>query len=573
VSDRGPETDFDRLVYSEMRIALLDLDSRRIETLEIFGNVRHSNPQFTPDGQGLYFLSDPDGFSDIFRIELATGETQRVTRVATGVSGITRMSPAISVAAETGTVVFSVFDEFEYHVYSVDSRDLPASPVVVAANMDPAARFLPPSTPQVASRVMAYLDDPDTALEPAGAFPPQDSDQYRPGLSLDYITQPSVGAGVDQFGSFAVGSIAAYFSDMLGNRNLGVAVQAQGSLKDVGGQFVYQNLERRWNWGAGGGRVPFLYQGFPFIRNTDTPGIFEYVVPRIRLYQTQGFGLASYPLNQSRRIDLAAGLNRYSFDQEEDIFVIDQAGRLLDRRREDSSANVPDPVNLFEASAAYVGDNTFFGFVSPVRGSRFRAEVGATFGTINYNTLTLDYRRYFNPTTNLTFAVRGLHFGRYGSQLEDPEARQDVVRDLYLGYETLVRGYSPYSFDQFQECKPTPEFTQCPVFERLFGQRVGVASAEIRVPLIGTDRYGLIDFAFVPTELAFFADAGVAWSGDESPTLEWSRTSQERIPVASVGVSTRMNLLGALIFEIFYAYPFQRPDKGAHWGFQLSPGW
>jgi Tol biopolymer transport system component len=578
VSDRGPETDFDRLVYSEMRIALMDLESREIQALEIFGNVRHTNPQFTPDGRGLYFLSDPDGFSDIFRLELETGEIQRVTRVATGVSGITDMSPAMSVAAQTGTVVFSVFDEFEYHVYSVDSRDLPASPVVTVAELDPAARFIPPAEAVVPSRVMAYLADPETALAPPGTFPPDASGDYRPGLSLDFITQPSVAVGSDRFGTFAGGSIAAFFSDMLGNRNLGVAVQAQGTLKDIGGQFIYQNLESRWNWGVGAGRIPYLFFFAPERRLGDLEGTTEFVIPNVRLFQTQAFGLASYPLNQSRRFDFSAGVNRYSYDVEEDIYVLNPFGQVIDRRRVTVREGLPDPVNLFEASAAYVGDNSFFGFVSPIRGSRFRAEVGATFGSLNYNTVTLDYRRYMNPITNLTFAFRGLHFGRYGSQVEDASRRSGVIQDLYLGREYLIRGYSAFSFDQFRECNipqgAQTEFQFCPVYERLFGQRIGVLSAEMRVPLVGTDRLGIIDFGFVPTEIALFGDAGMAWNGSgPSPTLEWSRTSLERIPVASAGVSSRFNILGALILEVYYVYPFQRPDKGAHWGFQLAPGW
>ena len=578
VSDRGPETDFDRLVYSEMRIALMDLESREIQALEIFGNVRHTNPQFTPDGRGLYFLSDPDGFSDIFRLELETGEIQRVTRVATGVSGITDMSPAMSVAAQTGTVVFSVFDEFEYHVYSVDSRDLPASPVVTVAELDPAARFIPPAEAAVPSRVMAYLADPETALAPPGTFPPDASGDYRPGLSLDFITQPSVSVGSDRFGTFAGGSIAAFFSDMLGNRNLGVAVQAQGTLKDIGGQFIYQNLESRWNWGVGAGRIPYLFFFAPERRLGDLEGTTEFVIPNVRLFQTQAFGLASYPLNQSRRFDFSAGVNRYSYDVEEDIYVLNPFGQVIDRRRVTVREGLPDPVNLFEASAAYVGDNSFFGFVSPIRGSRFRAEVGATFGSLNYNSVTLDYRRYMNPITNLTFAFRGLHFGRYGSQVEDASRRSGVIQEIYLGREYLIRGYSAFSFDQFRECNipqgAQTEFQFCPVYERLFGQRIGVLSAEMRVPLVGTDRLGIIDFGFVPTEVALFADAGMAWNGSgPSPTLEWSRTSLERIPVASAGVSSRFNILGALILEVYYVYPFQRPDKGAHWGFQLAPGW
>jgi hypothetical protein len=34
-----------------------------------------------------------------------------------------------------------------------------------------------------------------------------------------------------------------------------------------------------------------------------------------------------------------------------------------------------------------------------------------------------------------------------------------------------------------------------------------------------------------------------------------------------------MNILGYMVLEAYYAYPFQRPEKGAHFGFVLSPGW
>jgi hypothetical protein len=38
-------------------------------------------------------------------------------------------------------------------------------------------------------------------------------------------------------------------------------------------------------------------------------------------------------------------------------------------------------------------------------------------------------------------------------------------------------------------------------------------------------------------------------------------------------MTARINLLGFAVFEAYYAYPFQRPDRGAHFGFQLAPGW
>jgi hypothetical protein len=65
----------------------------------------------------------------------------------------------------------------------------------------------------------------------------------------------------------------------------------------------------------------------------------------------------------------------------------------------------------------------------------------------------------------------------------------------------------------------------------------------------------------------------VAWTAEEPPVWAWDRTSNERIPVVSVGTSARINLLGAFIFEVFYAVPFQRPEKGGFVGVNLLPGW
>ncbi|MFW5955229.1 MAG: hypothetical protein ACOCSK_00635, partial [Rhodothermales bacterium] len=100
-----------------------------------------------------------------------------------------------------------------------------------------------------------------------------------------------------------------------------------------------------------------------------------------------------------------------------------------------------------------------------------------------------------------------------------------------------------------------------------------LVSAEVRVPLLGTEQFGLLNFPYLPTELALFADAGLAWTAEEAPVLRFESRSSERIPVMSVGASTRINLLGAMVFEIYYAYPFQRPDKGPHFGMLFSPGW
>jgi outer membrane protein assembly factor BamA len=131
------------------------------------------------------------------------------------------------------------------------------------------------------------------------------------------------------------------------------------------------------------------------------------------------------------------------------------------------------------------------------------------------------------------------------------------------------------SFD-VTECQTDPSNGDdtCPVFNRLVGSRIGVASLEFRVPLFGTDELGLINFPFLPTEIAPFIDVGVAWDQARSPSLNFQRNSTSlEVPVASAGISARVNVLGYLVLETYYAYPFQRPDKGWHFGFNLAPGW
>jgi Tol biopolymer transport system component len=593
-SDRGPQTDFEHITASDLQLALLDVDTRQVRVLDVFGNVRHSNPQYAPDGRSLYFLSDQDGFSDIYRLELANGKTERITRVKTGVSGITSHSPALSVASKSGDLAFSVFTDFEFHVYTLPAN--PAATMVSRASdaSDQPGRLLPPPHPDRVSRVADYLADAKTGLQPAEAFPVTDATAYRPSLSLDYVGQPSFGVGADRFGNYIGGGASAYFSDMLGDRLLGVAIQAQGTLKDIGGQAFYANLSNRWNWAVAGGHIPYLLMYQTFDRTPPTPdrpqGQLYLGLQRLRVFVTSAEGQLAYPFSSTRRVEFGGGAVRYAYDVEEDRYYLDSSGRFFTGEQERTSIDLPcdelteaqrllgapcapDPLQLAQGSAAYVGDNAFFGFTSPIRGGRFRFGLEGTVGTENFVTAIADWRRYYSPHRNLTVAVRGLHMGRYGG------VESDVIRPLFLGYETFVRGYAYESLEP-EECtlsqqqqQPQQGASSCPTFTRLFGHRLGVANIEMRVPFLGVEQFGLINFPYVPVELVAFADAGLAWDPENPALLEFSRSSTERVPVFSVGGSARFNVLGFMILEAYYAVPFQRPEKGPHWGFQIAPGW
>ena len=92
---------------------------------------------------------------------------------------------------------------------------------------------------------------------------------YRPKLSLDFAAQPTIGVGVNSFGTYAGGGMSLWWSDMLGNHNLGTAVQINtgfggfgDTLRNSGAMLSYANTTHRWNWGVVGRPDAVPHRGF-----------------------------------------------------------------------------------------------------------------------------------------------------------------------------------------------------------------------------------------------------------------------------------------------------------------------
>jgi hypothetical protein len=577
-TDGGPDgTDFQALAFARKRIALVDVESGAQTIVRPFERADHMNPHFTSDGGSLLFISDHDGFRDIYRHDLGSAETFRVTSLQTGVSGITRFSPALTVARETGRTLFSVFSGSEYRVYALEANETVGEAVEALPPGVPTAGILPPIRALDEGLVGTYLASPEVGLPPQRQIAEAPIRSYSPRLRLDYIAPPTVGVSAGgPFGTQVGGGVGFFFSDMLGDQNLSIAAQASGTLQDVGGQATYLNMRRRWNVGATAAHIPIL-SGYAMQGTVqDDAGNFVPAVIQVRqrIFISQLAGVAIYPLTSTRRFEFQGGFLRYGFSLQEEQFLL--YPNFVERRLIDRDDLVPDPFYFAQGLAAYVGDNSYFGFTSPVTGSRYRFQISPVIGSREgftqmddgYIAALGDFRRYFfmNP---FTFAVRGLHIGNYGAD------GGDLFSELYLGYQYnpgFIRGYSFNNFRASEECTFVAG-QRCPELDRLVGTRIATASMEFRVPLIGTEAFGLINFPFLPTEVALFADGGVAWRADSAPELRWDTDTTDRVPVFSAGVTTRMNLLGYMIMEIFYVVPFQRPERGPHFGLQLIPGW
>ncbi|HEX7152188.1 MAG TPA: BamA/TamA family outer membrane protein [Thermoanaerobaculia bacterium] len=565
VTDRGEGATLEQLRFPNVHLATIDVQTAAITNLRIFPGARHINPQYAPDGQSIYFIANNEGIPDVYRYNLAGGTTSRVTAVQTGVAGITEMSPALTVASRSGDIAFSLYEDDNYNVYTLPAEPATAAVSTVQPEGTARAALLPPLR-GTGSQITAYLERPEEGLPPENAsFATRD---YDPRLRLAYLGPPTLGVGVGEFGFSGGGSITAYFSDILGQHNVGFTFQGGGyssggalGIEDqLGGELFYLNQQRRLNWGVDLVHFPYTAVGTAYDIGDYEGNPAEFYD---QFYETQTISdataLVQYPFSTTRRIEAAVGYQRYNYQVavERYIFV---GGNLVDREVVDLPGGFT--LNMSKASTAFVGDSSIYGFISPVRGTRYRYELEALRGDINFQTALADYRRYFffRP---MTLAFRGIHYGRYG---EDAESGR--ITPLYLGEGSLVRGYDPYSFNPV-ECQGNPA---CPVYNRLIGSKIAAASMEVRAPLFGTQEFGLINFSFLPTEAFAFADAGAAWISGDTPELTWETDTAARVPVFSVGAGLRI-LLAYIPIEVYAAKPFQRPGEDVIYGFNIVPGW
>lgn len=554
VTDRFT-SDLSTLNIGELQLALLDPKTGDMKKIPGFAGAKNINPQWSPDSKSLFFLSDQNGIADIYRIDLDSGNISQVTNLYTGVSGIMAESPAISVAQHTGRLAFSFYQDENYSIYALDSAQQLSAKKPDEEFGDILPSLLPPRK-KGEGEVLALLNNPLYGLPEEADFEVSD---YKPKLALDYISPAQIAVGTDRFGSYAGGGVSFVFSDMLGYHTLFSMASVTSRVEDSALVVGYQNAKNRLNWGGAVQRIPYVYGGYS-LGYGDYFGQLalleqEYIFRQVN-YQASAFGF--YPFNQAQRFELAVGYRFIDYQQElrTRVYTPD-GGYYLDEYRQELDA--PDSMNFGFVTAAFVYDTSFFGATAPILGQSYRVEFTPYIGSVNFSTFLADYRRYFMPVRPFTLAFRLLHYGRYGKNAEDSR-----FYPLYLGYETLVRGYNSTSFS----------VAETDAYYDLFGSKLLVANLELRFPLFGVLGIGRGYYGILPMDFIAFYDAGIAWGyeaeGDKAAKPFF--LGGERRPVTSAGVGIRMNMFGALILGFNLVKPFDRPEKGLYFQFTIMPG-
>lgn len=542
-------------------IATLDTETKRINTYHFFPGASNLNPYFSPDSKEIYFLSDRDGFRNLYTYNIETEEVHQKTQILTGITGITKLAPAFSVSPATGQIAYSYYFDNKYVIYKAEPDELfnievnPMSVDLTAGTLAPFNR----AVPGVIDRNIAKrMGQPETPVDSFKVV------KYRPKFKLDYISNAGIGISTGQMGTGMAGGVEMLFSDIVGANLFHVGLALNGEIYDFGGQITYINQKNRVMWGGTVSHIPYSYAFFDRGAGFITDGTNEYFADTLFLYHYRIFestigGISQLPLSKTRRIEAGGYLTWYNYrvDVHSHLYI---DGWYQGYKRERGDA--PDGYSLQRANIAYVVDNSSFGIASPMKGSRQRFQVDKVFGAVNYWGTLADFRQYIFAKP-FSFAFKGFYYGRHGKDL-------GFIYPLYLGYPWLIRGYDNASFsNQISLNGPGIDPSQ------LMGDNMAIANFEIRIPFTGPERLTAIKSKYLFTELALFADAGLAWFDIDDVKLKWQAESiTERIPVVSTGVSLRINLFGALIVEPFYAIPFQLGGvDAATFGINFTPGW
>ncbi|MCK5760186.1 MAG: hypothetical protein KAH33_02760, partial [Candidatus Delongbacteria bacterium] len=346
--------------------------------------------------------------------------------------------------------------------------------------------------------------------------------RYQPLFTPDIIT---VNAGYAT-GYGVIGSVYLQFSDYLASHRLIFITDMNQDLLNSTVDLYYFYLPTRINWGVGFSHDVIHYHIWDEITDIITDRY------RDRLL-TFNF-MAEYPLSRYSRFDSFLSLKNITNDKYNEL---------------DDTYEYDHNNTLMSIGTGFSYDSAIWGYIGPENGTRLRmnlyytADTGDLLGEekdkIQFQTFTIDYRKYFRLKGNYQFAFR---FTGGISEGSTPQM-------FFLGGISNWFNYRVNSDHDFTSINAKYfSFTEYPVRGyRLYeqaGNRFALFNLEYRYPLI---KYLALGFPF-PMVLGnisgvMFSDIGSAWNNDVFRGAETIGGNLRLNDIMlSSGVGARMNV-------------------------------
>jgi WD40 repeat protein len=612
-SERGPRADLGSLRFDNWQISVLDLETGDISTLPDQAG-RNLNPQWSPDGESLIFISDRTGTANLFLYDLASEKHFQLTNLVGAVASFTEQSPAISWARLADRLAFVHYDAGSYTVWSVDNprllkkeafvmpsaiivrADSARTPVAsdttlsrqralsergmvtfedttgrrmsvyrsgnIIRNASDAGLAATRGAPTVLS-VAALLDSAELALPDPTTFT---DEQYKGGFRPEYVSRPSVGYAQDNFGRGVFGGTTIVLGDMIGNKRLALAAAINGRVDEAQIFIGFNSLAKRLQYNVGFQQYPIFFLNGATQSSSGTGQFFQ-TTELSRFILRDIYATGNYPLNRFSRFEIGGSINSIErstmfLSQGVDFNTGFNTGSFVDSIIGRSTLNYVSPF------VAFVSDNTLNGMTAPIIGRRMRFQMGPTLGNARWMHYSADVRNYLPIIFNtLTFATRfSTDISAGPDEMEFPK---------YIARPFFVRGYDREQF-QSQSCNViVSDPTACSATQ-LLGSRVAFANAELRFPLIRRVDLGFLPIPLPPVEGLFFYDIGAAWEGGQSLSFRQPDNydfTKQRYFLSSYGAGVRMNLFNFAIIRWDYAIPRDAADRKGYWMWTLGPSY
>ncbi len=332
-----------------------------------------------------------------------------------------------------------------------------------------------------------------------------------------------------------LGTTVLSFSDMLGNHRLIGVTSLQIDVKNSDYGLAYYYLKERMNIGIEGFHTArFFYKDSYF---------------GSELYRFRNFGLVasvSYPFDRFHRLDVGLSVLNVTAENLDNPYVASEKTTYI----------VP--------SVSFVKDNTFFGYTSPIEGTRYNltlfGDPGFTKSRQSFFSALYDYRTYFRFFFDNAFTIRlsGGISGGANPQRFFLGGTENWINRSFATSNIPIESASDYAF--LTPAMPLRGYD----YAEQIGSKYSLLNLELRMPLIRYLVTGPLPLLFQNILGVAFIDAGSAWNNTEKLKLFGRNENNSVVTddlLIGTGVGFRINLFFLWRIDIAWKYNMDHFSK------------